>query len=170
MQSYNEVVTPTKICTTGQCVCPWSKASGSWWVKLKRWSWNVFFFSCLMNRCCRHWAPRCKKKKKIKSPHRRTFQLLVWWSVAFLFNVTSEEESRLFCSGSESPLLKSIRATQRPLQIFRVQCFRTPGCHSDIGVTEDEEPRSFIQCLWEVVALRGNIPVELFYCVDFFAI
>lgn len=48
---------------------------------------------------------------------------------------SAEEESRLLSGEYESPSFQSIRATQRPLQIyFRVQWFRTPGCHSDIGV------------------------------------
>lgn len=78
-----EVVTPTKICTTGRCVRPWSKASGDRWVKLKRWSWNVCFLIIIA-----WWIAASGTEHhgaKQKSPHRRALQLLGWWFVAFPF-------------------------------------------------------------------------------------
>ncbi len=102
-----------------KCVCPWSKASGGWWVKLKRWSWNVFFlffssFLRSMNRCCRHWAPRCKKTKKPKTKNHHTDAPSSSSSDDFSF-LTSEEESGLFGGGCESPLVLRASVLHRGL-------------------------------------------------------
>lgn len=59
------------------------------------------------------------------------------------------------------PCVKSIRATQRPLQIlFRVQCFGTPpGCHSDIGLTGHREPEEL-----HTASMKSTQPPRKFSC------
>lgn len=115
-----------------------------------------FFFPSLDESLLQALSTTVRKKPKRKSPRRRTSQLLddPQLSAPFLRRFGRKSPDCFFFPAVDMslPCVKSIRATQRPLRIvFRVQTVvqdphPTPphppssGCHSDIGVTGDQEP------------------------------
>lgn len=56
-------------------------------IKLKEVKLDV---SCLMDRCCRHWAPRCDKFNR----HRNTVEFLIGWFKEFLFVNVAAKRNR----------------------------------------------------------------------------
>lgn len=100
----------------------WSKASGDWWVKLKKWIWNGFHFPFLpwWNIPAGTEHHGAKKYKKINHHHLPRWLVLSWNRNSPNISVT---DMTLPCT--------SIRATQRQV-LPRIQCFRTSRCHSDV--------------------------------------
>lgn len=121
-----------KICTGSQRICPWCKASGEWWVKLKRGEAKMFvslffFFLPFMNRCCRHWENKKKRKSKVTTERHLPTSLMMFFFFNFYFfkhlkrKLLQQQWIRVF-----------LKKGQRASVLHR-------GLHSDAGVTGDDE-------------------------------